>query len=189
MRMQKGEVIRKKIVETADDLFYQQGFAHTSFSDISDALGMSKGNFYYYFKTKDDILDAVIEKRCEMTRQDLALWDSQESEPRVRLKKYISMLTESQEMIEKHGCPLGSMCTELSKLHHEQFNNASEQFEVYREWLEQQFKLLGYKKKARDLSLHLLSRGQGIALITNTYRDKSFLQHEATELFSWIDNL
>jgi len=187
--MQKGEVIRKKIVETADDLFYQQGFAHTSFSDISDALGMSKGNFYYYFKTKDDILDAVIEKRCEMTRQDLALWDSQESEPRVRLKKYISMLTESQEMIEKHGCPLGSMCTELSKLHHEQLNNASEQFEVYREWLEQQFKLLGYKKEARDLSLHLLSRGQGIALITNTYRDKSFLQHEATELFSWIDNL
>ncbi len=189
MSMQKGEVIRKKIVEAADALFYQQGFAHTSFSDISDALGMSKGNFYYYFKTKDDILDAVIEKRCEMTRKNLAQWDSQESQPKDRLKKYIAVLTESQEMIEKHGCPLGSMCTELSKLHHEQLNNASEQFEVYREWLEQQFKLLGYKKEARILSLHLLARGQGIALITNTYSDKTFLQHEVTEIIKWLDSI
>lgn len=187
--MQKGEAIRKKIIETADVLFYKQGFAHTSFSDISDALDISKGNFYYYFKTKDDILDAVIEKRCEMTRKDLAHWDNMESDPRIRLKKYIAMLTESQEMIEKHGCPLGSMCTELSKLHHEHLDNASEHFEVYREWLEKQFILLGYKKEARVLSLHLLSRGQGIALITNTYSDKSFLQHEASELISWIDNL
>lgn len=187
--MQKGEAIRKKIVETADALFYQQGFANTSFLDISGALGMSKGNFYYYFKSKDDILDAVIEKRCEMIRHDLVQWDSMEPEPRGRLKKYISILTESKEMIEKHGCPLGSMCTELSKLHHEQLNNASEQFEVYREWLEQQFKLLGYKKEARTLSLHLLSRGQGVALITNTYSDKSFLQHEATEIIKWIDDL
>lgn len=187
--MQKGEIIRKKIIETADALFYQQGFAHTSFSDISDALGMSKGNFYYYFKTKDDILNAVIEKRREAIRQDLAQWDNSEPDPRNRLKKYITMLTASQAMIEKYGCPLGSICTELSKLHHENLNNAAELFEVYREWLEKQFKQLGYKKEARDLSLHLLSRGQGIALITNTYSDKSFLQHEATELIRWIDNL
>lgn len=187
--MQKGEVIRKKIIETADALFYKQGFAHTSFSDISDALGMSKGNFYYYFKTKDDILNAVIEKRSEMIREDLAHWDNSESDPRKRLKKYVTMLISSQEMIEKYGCPIGSICTELSKLHHENLNNASELFEVYREWLEEQFKQLGYKKEARVLSLHLLARGQGIALITNTYSDKLFLQHEATEIIKWIDNI
>lgn len=187
--MQKGEVIRKKIIETADALFYKQGFAHTSFSDISDALGMSKGNFYYYFKTKDDILNAVIKKRSEMIREELAHWDNSESDPRKRLKKYITMLISSQEMIEKYGCPIGSICTELSKLHHENLNNASELFEVYREWLEEQFKQLGYKKEARVLSLHLLARGQGIALITNTYSDKLFLQHEATEIIKWIENL
>lgn len=187
--MQKGEVIRQKIIETADALFYQQGFAHTSFLDISDALGMSKGNFYYYFKTKDDILHAVIERRSEATRQELSQWDISESDPRNRLKKYITLLTASDDMIEKYGCPLGSICTELSKLHHEHLDSASEHFEVYREWLEKQFKLLGYKKEARVLSLHLLSRGQGIALITNTYSDKSFLKHEASDLIKWIDNL
>ena len=187
--MQKGEAIRKRIVETADALFYQRGFAHTSFADISDALGMSKGNFYYYFKTKDDILNAVIEKRGEDTRQSLAQWNNAEPDPRKRLKKYIAILTASQDMTEQYGCPMGSLCTELAKLHHDHLENASEIFEVYREWLEEQFKQLGHKKEARDLSLHLLSRGQGIALITNTYRDKSFLQREAAELNSWIDKL
>jgi len=187
--MLKGDVIRNKIVDTADALFYQQGYAQTSFSDISDALGMSKGNFYYYFKSKDDILNAVIEKRSEAIRQDLLKWDELVSNPRDRLKKYILMLTTSDEQVKKYGCPVGSICTELSKLHHENLNNATELFEVYRLWLEQQFKLLGYKKESRQLSLHMLSRGQGIALITSTYSDKSFLKNEAAELNKWIDTL
>ncbi len=187
--MQKGEVIRKKIIDTADALFYQQGFAHTSFTDISDALGMSKGNFYYYFKTKDDILNAVIKKRSEAIRLDLEQWDKLESEPRKRLKKYVAMLTASQDVIAKYGCPVGSICSELSKLHHENLNNASEMFEVYRQWLEEQFRQLGYKKEARILSLRLLSRGQGIALITSTYNDKVFFQHEIAEIMAWIENL
>lgn len=187
--MQKGEAIRKKIIETADALFYQQGFAQTSFTDISEALNMSKGNFYYYFKTKDEILTAVIEKRSQEIQKELERWDELESEPRMRLKKYISMWVGHQENIEKHGCPLGTICTELSKLHHENLDNASELMEVYRAWLEKQFDLLGYKKEARMFSLQLLARGQGIALITNTYSDKSFLQHEANEVINWIDSL
>jgi len=187
--MQKGEAIRKKIIEMADALFYQQGFAQTSFTDISNALNMSKGNFYYYFKTKDEILNAVIDKRSEEIQRDLAQWDEAESEPRMRLKRYIMMLTDYQDRIEKHGCPIGTICSELSKMHHENLNNASELMEIYRVWLEKQFVLLGYKKEARKLSLQVLSRGQGLALITNTYSDKSFLQYEANEIINWIDSL
>jgi len=187
--MQKGEAIRKKIIETADALFYQQGFVQTSFTDISDALNMSKGNFYYYFKSKDEILKAVIDKRIEEIREDLAQWDAAESEPRMRLKKYIAMLTDAQDHIEKYGCPIGTICTELSKMHHANLDNASELMEVYRVWLEKQFVLLGYKKEARMLSLQMLSRGQGIASITNAYSDKSFLQYEANEIINWIDSL
>jgi len=187
--MQKGEVIRKKIIETADTLFYQQGFSQTSFTDISDALSMSKGNFYYYFKTKDEILNAVIDKRSKEMKRDLAKWDEAESDPRNRLKSYIKMLTDAKDRIAQHGCPIGTICTELSKMHHINLNNASELMEVYRVWLEKQFVLLGYKENARMFSLQVLARGQGIALITNTYSDKSFLQYEANEIIDWIDSL
>lgn len=38
---------RQEIVEKADLLFYQRGFENTSFADIADAVGISRGNFYY----------------------------------------------------------------------------------------------------------------------------------------------
>ena len=60
---------RDHIVEAADQLFYHRGYEHTAFSDIADVVQISRGNFYYYFKTKDEILDAVIGLRLANTRK------------------------------------------------------------------------------------------------------------------------
>ena len=69
-----GRATRDQIVEAADRLFYRQGYEHTSFSDIADVVRISRGNFYYHFKTKDEILDAVIEARLADTRAMLDQW-------------------------------------------------------------------------------------------------------------------
>ena len=45
----KGEGNRQRIIEAADNLFYRRGYNQTSFQDISDATGIPRGNFYYYF--------------------------------------------------------------------------------------------------------------------------------------------
>ncbi|MDH5192012.1 MAG: TetR/AcrR family transcriptional regulator, partial [Gammaproteobacteria bacterium] len=52
----KGEANRQHIVDVADNLFYQKGYNQTSFTDIAEASEIPRGNFYYYFKTKDEIL-------------------------------------------------------------------------------------------------------------------------------------
>lgn len=62
---------REQIVEAADRLFYEHGYARTSFADIAGAVQISRGNFYYHFKTKDEILDAVIALRLANTRRML----------------------------------------------------------------------------------------------------------------------
>ncbi|NOR42253.1 MAG: TetR family transcriptional regulator, partial [Gammaproteobacteria bacterium] len=59
----KGEGNRQRIITAAEDLFYKGGYNQTSFQDISDATNIPRGNFYYYFKTKEDILNAVIDAR------------------------------------------------------------------------------------------------------------------------------
>ena len=58
---------RERIVEQADVLFYERGYEATSLADIAAPLGLSRGNFYYHFKTKDEILDAVIDLRLSRT--------------------------------------------------------------------------------------------------------------------------
>lgn len=184
----KAETIRDKIVETADDLFYRQGFNHTSFSDISKAVGISRGNFYYHFKTKDDILAAVIEKRKAGISKMLRHWSETITEPRNRLHRYIDMIVGNQENIVDYGCPIGSVCSELIKLKNINKSNATEMIVLFKDWLSEQFSLLGHDKETSEQhSMHILTCTQGISLMGQAFKDSQFIQREADDLKHWIE--
>lgn len=51
--------IREKIIETAWKLFHEKGFGDTTINDIIREAGISKGTFYYYFRSKDNLLDTL----------------------------------------------------------------------------------------------------------------------------------
>lgn len=53
---------RAEIVETADRLFREHGYARCSVEMIIREIGVAKGTFYYYFKSKPDILQAIVDK-------------------------------------------------------------------------------------------------------------------------------
>lgn len=53
---------REEIVETADRLFRQHGYANCSVEMIIREIGVAKGTYYYYFKSKQDILEAIVER-------------------------------------------------------------------------------------------------------------------------------
>ena len=146
---------RTKIIECADQLFYEQGFEHTSFMDIADIVNISKGNFYYHFKSKDEILDAVIQLRLSYTQTMLDEWEKN-SNPLERIKSFINILIRNQAKILRFGCPIGTLTTELSKLDHKAKPDANKLFSLFRHWLCQQFEALGYADKADNLAMHLL---------------------------------
>jgi AcrR family transcriptional regulator len=50
------------IVDAAAQLFSEQGYAATSIQDIADRVGLLKGSLYHYIRTKEDLLDAVIQE-------------------------------------------------------------------------------------------------------------------------------
>ncbi|MDR1532391.1 MAG: TetR/AcrR family transcriptional regulator, partial [Clostridiales bacterium] len=52
----------ESIIDIATKLFMEKGYEHTTMQDIVDGLGMSKGAIFYHFKSKDDILDAVVKR-------------------------------------------------------------------------------------------------------------------------------
>lgn len=186
---QKGEAIRQRIVAAADQLFYQRGYEHTSFSDIADAVGISRGNFYYHFKTKDEILNAVIDTRVDQIQRMLDAWTYEYSDPQQRILHFIDILTNNQENIKSHGCPIGSLCTELAKLSHEMLQDANVMLAVMRDWLTDQFRALGMGTDARKIAMHLLARTQGIATITNAFEDQQFLRQEVKRLRQWLDEM
>src|SRR5689334_22320966 len=100
---------RDHIIEAADRLFYRQGYEHTSFSDIADVVQISRGNFYFHFKTKDEILDAVITRRIAETRRMLDDWEVAGKYPADRIRSFIDILLVNRTDIKKYGCPVGTL--------------------------------------------------------------------------------
>jgi TetR/AcrR family transcriptional regulator, transcriptional repressor for nem operon len=177
---------RERIVEAADLLFYQQGYEQTSFSNVAEAVGITRGNFYYHFKTKDEILDAVIGRRLASTSEMLAGWERKGDGPEDRLLCFVDMLTANRAKIMKYGCPVGTLCTELAKLDHRSRDDANKVFLLFRSWLRKQFELLGKAGQADDLAMHLLARSQGVATLANAFHDEGFIQNEVAALRDWI---
>jgi AcrR family transcriptional regulator len=63
--VKEPEERRKEILDTAEKLFYSKGYAKTKIVDIINDIGMSKGNFYYYFKSKEEVMDAIITRMID----------------------------------------------------------------------------------------------------------------------------
>lgn len=60
--VKEAEVRREEILDAAEKLFAAKGFDNTSTGDILDAVGIARGTLYYHFKSKEDILDGVIQR-------------------------------------------------------------------------------------------------------------------------------
>ncbi len=179
---------RQQIVAAADTLIYEQGYATTSFAHIADAVGISRGNFWHHFKSKDEILDAVIAARLDATRAMLAGWEACADEPRGRLRCFVQMLLDHGEAIGRHGCPVGTLAGELGKLAHPLHPRVAELFALFRGWLRQQFQALGHGPARADaLALHLLMRSQGVAVLAQSLKDPVFVRREVRDALAWID--
>jgi AcrR family transcriptional regulator len=180
---------RDQIVEAADRLFYRQGYEHTSFADIAGAVRISRGNFYYHFKTKDQILAAVIDARETSTRDMLEGWERAADDPAERIRSFVRMWFVNRADIQRYGCPVGTLCAELAKLEHASVDEARELFSLFRAWLREQFTQLGYGAQADVLALHLLSRSQGVASLAHAFHDEAFIKREVDEMCAWVDGL
>ena len=180
---------RELIVEKADTLFYEGGYEATSFADIAVAMGISRGNFYHHFKTKDEILNAVIARRMERTRAMLDGWQAEGGDPRDRILSFIHMLIGNQVKIMAFGCPVGTLCIELAKLDHIAQDRAAEILGLFRDWLAEQFRALGAGDRSESLALHLLSWSQGVAIMATAFRDESFIHREVASIEHWLATL
>lgn len=177
-------------METADRLFYEGGYEHTSFGSIAEAVGLSRGNFYHHFKAKDDILSAVVERRTEQTRAMLAAWAAATPAPRARLAQFAQMMQRNSAAIRQHGCPVGTLCTELAKLEHPAQAHANGLFRLFRDWLAEQFAALGFAPPdAERHAMHLLARSQGIATLAQAFDDHTFIDTEVAALQQWLRGL
>lgn len=180
---------RNRIVEAADRLFYERGYENTAFSDIAEKVQISRGNVTFHYKTKDEILEAVIELRLARTAAMLQQWESEDAREAERIKSFINILIANRTKIMLHGCPVGTLCAELAKLEHHALSHANKLFTLFKGWLARQFASLGLESQADALAMHLLARSQGVATLASAFRDEAFIREEVCLLHAWLDSV
>jgi len=178
---------RERLVAAACRVLHEQGVERTTLADIALTADVPVGNVYYYFKTKDQLVEAAIKAHGSNLEAMLSALDRRRT-PQARLKGLIRAWTDERELAASYGCPFGTLACELDKRTDGLDRAAAEVLGTLADWAERQFRSLG-RADARDLAIALVASYQGISLLTNTFRDPELMVREGRRLEGWIDSL
>jgi len=180
----KGE----RLTAAACELVYRQGVARTTLADIAQAANMLVGNVYYYFKTKDDIVAAIVHMHAHQLTSALTALEHRHRSPRTRLKALVGDLAERREAIAEHGCRYGTLGSELAKRAAGPDPLAALLMQIPIDWAEQQFRAMG-RRDAHDLAIDLVASYQGSAVLSHALGQPELMTRQARRLQRWIDVL
>ncbi len=86
--MTKDEITKFAIIEAAQKLFQQFGLAKTTMEDIAKAIGKGKSSLYYYYSTKEEIFQAVVDKEKENIEQNIVMAIGKEDNAEEKLRAF-----------------------------------------------------------------------------------------------------
>ena len=126
-KMNKAYIKRNNVIHQSAKLFYYKGYKNTSVTDILKECKIPKGSFYYYFKSKNDLLMTVIDHHTDnlinffnITVNDLSI---------LKLKIFFKEFFNNIELNKFHGgSPIGNLAIELSDINDEARNKLVESY-------------------------------------------------------------
>ncbi|WEO93598.1 TetR/AcrR family transcriptional regulator [Streptomyces sp. FXJ1.172] len=178
---------RERLVRAAVQVFHEQGVEKTTLGDIAHAAEVPLGNVYYYFKTKDQLVEAAVAAHCAQLDALTAQLDTL-PDPADRLRALVAGWVDQRETAARFGCPFGTLVTELDKRDDGLDRAAAKVMRALLDWVESQFVQLG-RADAAALAVELVAAYQGMSVLTNALRDPGLMATQGERLRSWITGI
>lgn len=167
---------REHLLRAAQHLMLKQGFTATSVDEICQQAALSKGTFFHYFKSKEDLGARVLDYYIDGWMQAiLAAPFQKEKNPLRRIYLFIDFfLDKSRDPSFAQSCLLGNLAQELSRTHSVVRVRCSEHFQKWARALEKELKSARalYRPKSaintRSLADHFLIVFEGSLLLAKT---------------------
>jgi AcrR family transcriptional regulator len=179
---------RERLVAAAYELVHRQGVVRTTLADIAEAADVPPGNVYYYFKTKDDIVAAVVQAHAQQIESTLNDLQRRHRSPKARLIGLLRFVAAQADSTARYGCPHGTLSSELAKRDAAVDPLAASLMQVQLDWAEQQFRSIG-RRDAHDLAVELMVSYQGSAVLANALGQPELMTRQTRRLEKWIDAL
>lgn len=102
---QRGQVVIDKILDTADKLFYKQGYSNTGINQIIEEADIAKASLYKHFETKTDLLVAYVQRTHQLWFSRLEEAVNKIPDPKGKILALFDHHTQRQEIRQFGGCP------------------------------------------------------------------------------------
>jgi TetR/AcrR family transcriptional regulator, transcriptional repressor for nem operon len=177
---------RERLLKAGGRLIHSKGYRATTLSDIAAASGVPLGNVYYHFRSKENLLDAVVQEQQDDFRNRVARFEVEPS-PQARLGAFLDSVIESRVSITRHGCPVGSLSQEMNKRGGVSRAKVNQGLIARAEWVSSQFREMG-RSDAQELGIWMIGSVQGVILMANALDDPSVIERQIGQLKAWVQS-
>jgi len=173
----KGEATRQRIVDAAADLIYTRGVEGTSIDDVIDASGTGKSQVYHYFGGKTELVEAVVEAQITRVLGEQAVFLGDLRTMRGFERWRDSVVVDVRGPRGAHGCPIGSLASELADRSETARQNLEQGFAVWERWFRVGLERMQDSGELRpdadidELAMGVMAAVQGGYLLSQTRRD------------------
>ena len=186
---------RGKLVEAARRLFWEGGYEATSLQDVVRRARVKSGSLYYFFRTKEDLLLAVLDHYVEL------LWPAviepafgRTADP---IERIFSILTGYREGLIytgfSHGCPIGNLALEVSDELPRARERIARNFAGWRKWirkcLEGASERLPAKVDSERLATFVLTVMEGAVMQARAHHSLEQFDSSVAELREYFNRL
>ncbi len=152
--MKKKQSTREKILDVVFMLVYVNGYNGTSMSMILKECAIPKGSLYHYFKSKKEMVLAVINERLAPRMDDFYSFSNNENRHSVDILIDTIIKISQKEQLIKYGCPMNRLNQEMSSIDKD-FESAITQ--IYNHIKEKIVLLLDQTNLKKDINIEELS--------------------------------
>lgn len=195
--MKKAEITRLNILQKAFDIIYANGYQTTSIDDIIATTKVTKGAFYYHFKSKDEMGLAIINEilKPALTNSFVEPLQNKKNPLEAIYNLMQNLLMENKFLKVEYGCPAANLTQEMTPWNVD-FNNALNN--LIEQWTKAMTDIIETGKKngtvrtnvnAKQVTLFVMSGYWGIRNFGKLENSKTVYIPYLKELKSYLHNL
>jgi TetR/AcrR family transcriptional regulator, transcriptional repressor for nem operon len=182
---------KEQILEAATRLMAVQGYHRTALNDVLRESGAGKGNFYHYFRSKEDLGYAILDRLLERfeLRTLTPIFGDAARDPLTQVETFLDEILATQRALNCiGGCPIGNLATELADAHEGFRRRLAAGFERWRQCLAgalaraQELGALALDVAPDALARFLVAGIEGAILLTKVQKDIQVMEHCVAEL-------
>ncbi len=189
----KGDVTKKRILESARELFNSKGFRETSISDIVLKSNIQKGSLYFHFQGKDALAIAVVEE----ARLEFVDFLTKSLRGQNAAEKLVNFF---REAVDKHlltgfvgGCLFGNAALEMSD-HDAVFSGLIDK--IFDEWIEKIAEIVDEAQKEmrirhdiapRHIARHVVATIEGAIMLSRLKKTEAPMETCLSCLIKTLD--